>query len=66
MVRHTELKEQAESLPQGSAERKTLEKRISHLEQYRLPKEDESGKKEECPTASSERFTSPLRTRSSL
>ena len=41
MVRHAELKEQAESLPQGSAGRKTLEKRISHLEQYRLPKEDE-------------------------
>ena len=41
MVRHGELKEQAESLPQGSAGRKTLEKRISHLEQYRLPKEDE-------------------------
>jgi hypothetical protein len=40
MVRHAELKEQAESLPQGSAERKTLEKRISRLEQYRLPKED--------------------------
>jgi hypothetical protein len=32
MKRHAELKEQAESLPQGSAERKTLEKRISHLE----------------------------------
>jgi hypothetical protein len=41
MMRRAELKEQAESLPQGSAERKTLEKRISHLEQYRLPKEDE-------------------------
>jgi hypothetical protein len=41
MVRHAELKEQAESLPQGSAEWKALEKRISHLEQYRLPKEDE-------------------------
>jgi hypothetical protein len=41
MVRHAELKEQADSLPRGSAERKTLEKRISHLEQYRLPKEDE-------------------------
>ena len=41
MVRHAELKEQAESLPQGSAERKTLEKRISYLEQYRLPKKDE-------------------------
>lgn len=41
VVRHAELKEQAESLPQGSAERKTLEKRISRLEQYRLPKEDE-------------------------
>jgi hypothetical protein len=43
MVRHAELKEQAESLPQGSAEWKGLEKRISHLEQYRLPKEDERG-----------------------
>src|ERR1700677_3278284 len=41
MVRHAELKEQAESLPQGSAEWKALEKRISHLEKYRLPKEDE-------------------------
>jgi len=41
MVRHAELKEQLESLPQGSAKRKTLEKRISRLEQYRLPKEDE-------------------------
>jgi hypothetical protein len=41
MVRHAELKEQADSLPRGSAERKTLEKRISHLEQYRLRKEDE-------------------------
>jgi hypothetical protein len=41
MLRHAELKEQADSLPQGSAERKTLEKRISHREQYRLPKEDE-------------------------
>ena len=41
MVRHAELKEQADSLPRGSAERKTLEKRISHLEQYRFPKEDE-------------------------
>jgi hypothetical protein len=30
MVRHAELKEQAESLPQGSAEWKGLEKRISH------------------------------------
>jgi hypothetical protein len=41
MVRHAELKELSERLPQGSAERKTLEKRISRLEQYRLPKEDE-------------------------
>jgi hypothetical protein len=40
MVRHPELKEQADSLPRGSAERKTLEKRISHLEQYRLPKQE--------------------------
>jgi hypothetical protein len=40
MVRHAELKEQPDSLPRGSAERKTLEKRISHLE-YRLPKDDE-------------------------
>ena len=41
MVRHAELKEQAESLSQGSAEWKAPEKRISRLEQYRLPKEDE-------------------------
>jgi hypothetical protein len=41
MVRHAELKEQLESLPQGSADRKTLEKRVSRLEQYRFPKEDE-------------------------
>jgi len=34
-------KEQADSLPRGSAERKTLEKHISNLEQYPLPKEDE-------------------------
>ena len=41
MVRHAELREQLESLPRGSTERKTLEQRISRLEQYRLPKEDE-------------------------
>jgi hypothetical protein len=41
MVRHAEMKEQLESLPQKSAERKALEKRISRLEQYRLPKEEE-------------------------
>jgi hypothetical protein len=41
MARHAQLKEQADSLPRGSAKRKTLEKRISHLEQYRLPEEDE-------------------------
>ena len=40
MVRRTELKEQADSLPRGSAKRKALEKRIWHQEQYRLPKED--------------------------
>jgi len=51
------LKEQADSLPRGSAEWKTLEKRISHLEPYRLGERgrkrrrtkrgcfDESGKK---------------------
>jgi hypothetical protein len=41
MARHAELKEQADSLPRGSAKRGTLGKRISHLEQDRLPKEDE-------------------------
>jgi hypothetical protein len=41
MVRHAELKEQAGSLPRESEKRKTPEKRISHLEPYRLPKEDE-------------------------
>jgi len=41
MVHHAELKEPLEGLPQESAERKPLEKRISRLEQYRLPKENE-------------------------
>jgi hypothetical protein len=41
MVRHAALKEQAESLPQRSAEWKALETRISPLEQYLLPKGDE-------------------------
>jgi hypothetical protein len=40
VVRHAELREQAEALAAGSATRKDLERRISRLEQYRLPKED--------------------------
>jgi hypothetical protein len=38
--RCAELREQAGDLPEGSAERKKLEKRLSRLEQYRLPKPD--------------------------
>jgi hypothetical protein len=34
------LSEEADALPQGSAARKELEKRISQLEQYKLPKPD--------------------------
>lgn len=41
MVRHAQLKEQAEVSPAGSAKRKGPERRISRLEQYRLPKEDQ-------------------------
>ena len=39
IFRHcAELSDQAAQLPEGSQERKALEKRISRLEQYRLPK----------------------------
>lgn len=41
VTRHAELKEEAEALPQGSVEYTSLQKRISRLEQYRLPKPDE-------------------------
>lgn len=34
------LAEEADALPQGSAPRRELEKRISQLEQYKLPKPD--------------------------
>lgn len=38
MRRHAELVEQASALQEGSVERKALEKLISELEEYRLPK----------------------------
>jgi hypothetical protein len=41
MMRHAQLREQAEFLPVGSAKRRDLKRRISRLEQYRLPKEDQ-------------------------
>lgn len=41
MLRHAQLKERSEALRGGSAKRKGLEQRISHLEQYRLPKENQ-------------------------
>jgi len=58
MVRHAQLKEQAEALPAGSAKRKGLERRISRLEQYRLPKEDQRdmGQREDILDASGQRI----------
>jgi hypothetical protein len=40
--RHAELVERAKELPDGSRERRSVERRISLLEQYRLPKPDSS------------------------
>jgi hypothetical protein len=58
MVQHAQLKEQAEVLPAGSAERKSLERRISRLEQYRLPKEDQRdiGQREDIFDASGQKI----------
>jgi hypothetical protein len=38
--RHIELAEKARGLPEGSPERNTIERRVSQLEQYCLPKPD--------------------------
>jgi hypothetical protein len=40
--RHAELVERARELPEGSTDRRRVEKRISQLEHYRLPKPDSS------------------------
>ncbi len=40
--RHAELVERAKELPEGSRDRRSVERRISQLEQYRLPKPDSS------------------------
>ncbi len=38
--RCAELEEEARAMPEGSAQRKELERRIARLEEYRLPKPD--------------------------
>jgi hypothetical protein len=43
--RHAELVDQVQLLPTGSRERKSVERRISQLEQYRLPKPHPSEQK---------------------
>ena len=43
------LSEEADALPQGTAARKELEKRISQLEQYKLPKPDARDLQESGP-----------------